>query len=464
VGTSWAEGLVASALHDPGDHVVEISGEDIDDDGLRYGAVTLRLDLEDVRGETYRAAARLLLPESLRDESSAPPTVWFASGYELTSIPAREQLRKGRMVATSCDSQPGEVFPHPNPICRGPNLDVVLAHLVRGLSFVDPARIAYGGGSAGGYAALLSGAEAFPAPVVVANSAVLNLVYQGAYFFENLPRILADPPPEYPLVPVLMGMFLQMNGALEQVYGRDLSGPGWFPHSPVAHLERITGPVGTLFSTADFLVPIEQVGTQVAAPTLAAVPEGLTMAAGELTDVPEAVVRLVDALGGAAHVEIVPVPEGAAPMDLVDLTLSLPQTLVPLPAPRTPGSGWSVAVVDEGPTEIGMTHGRHAIQPDFDPAIEGHLSVPLSLEQLTTAKLDQLLDRWAGVEWLAPGFRRLDRPAAERADVERGLRSYCATSPAHRRRFADLHAQLPDDRHLLPEPLVLELGADQTSP
>ncbi len=53
------------------------------------------------------------------------------------------------------------------------------------------------------------------------------------------------------------------------------------------------------------------------------------------------------------------------------------------------------------------------------------------------AKLDQLLDRWAGVEWLSAGFLHLDRPEAERADVERGLEDLLlcvagARRPVHR--------------------------------
>lgn len=34
-------------------------------------------------------------------------------------------------------------------------------------------------------------------------------------------------------------------------------------------------------------------------------------------------------------------------------------------------------------------------------------------QQLSEPKLEQLLDRWTGVEWFAPGFDYLDRPLYE---------------------------------------------------
>lgn len=121
-----------------------------------------------------------------------------------------------------------------------------------------------------------------------------------------------------------------------------------------------------------------------------------------------------------------------------------------------------ITVVDEGPTVMGIGHTRHAFEPDFEAFIGHHHGADVAVDQLTDAKLDQLLQRWAGVEWLAEGFRHLDRPAAERADVERGLRLYCQRSRAHAERFDDLYRRLPASGRVLPGDLVGELLAELT--
>jgi hypothetical protein len=115
-----------------------------------------------------------------------------------------------------------------------------------------------------------------------------------------------------------------------------------------------------------------------------------------------------------------------------------------------------VAIVDEGPAVLGG-HWRHPLTPDYEPFIARALTDGTGIDQLTRTKLHQLLDRYRGVEWLTPGFHHLDRPAAEKPDVERGLRAYCAQSPAHAQRFADLYEQVDDTRRCLPEQLVHEL-------
>jgi hypothetical protein len=461
VSASAWDAIVDGALDDPAGRVVDLQVVDDTLDGIRVGVVTLRFTVEDLRGEEYVATAFAYLPMSLVDGDVQRLPVWFNCGYQLDVAHVPRQLRRGRIVFTSIEPQGAEVFPHASPLARGPNTDYVLAHLVRGARFVDPARIVYGGGSAGGYAALLVAAEAFPSPVAVPNVPVVNLAYEGAYCATTCPQILADPPAEYPLMSLLMAGFVQlMDEGWARGYGTDVSAPAWFDHSPVAHLARITGPVAACFSTADFLVPIEQVGTMVAAATLADLPNGVVMAAADLTAEPRAAVRLVDTLGDAVELRVVAVPEGAeeARMDQLDLTMSRPQVPLPIPAATSNGEQWMVTVVDEGPTVLGIGHTRHGFEPDFEAFIAHQLDAGIAVEQLTPAKLDQLIDRWSGQEWLAAGFHHLDRAAAEEADVERGLRLYCGSSSAHADRFADLYAVLPDDRRVLPHGLVDELS------
>jgi hypothetical protein len=449
--------LLEHSFDDPAGRVSGLEVEHIGGD-TTYGLATVRFSVEDLRGEGYEARAQLFLPDILLAESRARAPVWFNCGYQLPDHVALSQLRLGRVVVTPSDPASGEVFPHPNPLCRGPNSDYVLAHLVRGLSFVDPAQVIYHGGSAGGYAALMVAAEAFPAAAVVSNVPVVNLAYQRANLAHNAPRIAADPPADHPLMGVLMGMFLPFTEqGWDRSFGADVSAPAYLDHSPVAHVERITCPAVACFSTADFLVPIEQVGSDVAVATLADLPDGVVMAASDLTSAPGASVRLLDVLGDRAEVRVVPVPDGAVCSGLADLDVTMSRPQAPLPVPASSVKPWLVVVVDEGPTVFGIGHTRHGFQPDFGAFVDHALAVGLTPEQLTPAKLDQLLDRWAGHEWLSAGFHHLDRPAAERADVERGLRTFCGTSAAHAARFVALYDALEPARRLLPEELVSEL-------
>ena len=459
---AW-EALVEGAFEDPAGRITGISVVERPD---ATAVVTLRFTAEDFRGEPYEATAKVFLPAGLLDGSLEPAPVWFACGYELPEPLAEPHLELGRIVVTSGTPEPGEVFPHDSPLARGPNTDVVLAHLVRGFRLADPAAIVYTGGSAGGYAALLVAAEAFPAAAVAANVPVVNLQYQAAFFTYNCPRLAASPPPDLPLVGVLMAYFAQfIEEGWNRGYGTDLSEQHWYEHSPIAHLERITCRAVACFSTADFLVPIEQVGEELAAPTVRSTPAGMRIAARELSSQPTASLRLVDLLGDAADVQVVPVPAGAAesPIENLDVTMTRPELPFAVPAGASGGRQWLVTVVDEGPVVLGYGHTRHAIQPDFEPFAVRAIASGVAVDQLTAPKLDQLLDRWSGTEWLASGFHHLDRQPAERRDVERGLQLYCAASPEHRERFVALYDALPPSRRVLPGPLVDELAAGSSS-
>jgi hypothetical protein len=454
---SWQQ-LFHEGFDDPAGLLVDVETDERLVNDLRTGSATIRFRAKDFRGTSYQARARVLLPTAVMEDPTARVTVWFGCGYEVAEPAIRRQLQRGRIVVTSLDAPEGEVFPSQNPLARGPNTDYVLAHLIRSHSFVDPTKVVYGGGSAGGYAALMVAAEAFPALAAVPNAPVVNLGYQAAYFLYNAPRIAADPPADEPLMGVLMGMFADsIDKGWARGYGTDVTEPVWFAHSPVAHLDQITCPVSAFFSTGDFLVPIEQVSAELAAATLADLPPGVVMAAGELTTAPDATVRLVEALGDDAEVHVVPVPEGAARASIrdIDLTMQRPQTAVPVPASCE--RRWQVVVVDEGPTVFGIGHTRHVIEPDFEPFIATAATRGVQPDQLTPAKLRQLLQRWSGHEWLAAGYHHLDEPAAERADVERGLRSFCSVSAAHAGRFAELYDELEPSARVLPTDVVDQL-------
>lgn len=449
---------IRAHLPDPADRVIDLHAEPSREPEQAISILTLRFRVDDIRGQEYVASARLYVPPETFEPTAPSLPVWFNCGYELPHDAALTRAQSGWIVVTPCEPAPNEVFPHSNPLCRGPNTEIVLAHLIRGLPFIDPAAVVYTGGSAGGWSSLLTAAEAFPAAAAVPQVPVVNLAYQGAYFMTNFPALAAEPPAEKPIVAGLMDALMPVVEGCLAAYGDQAAAQAWYEHSPVAHHARITARVAAIFSTADFLVPLTQVGTF---PELAQeTSDGLVINPAELTSSALARVQLLDVLHESFQLHIIPVPDGAQPMSAIDMTLSAPQTtsLRVWPSALPADKQWLIIVVDEGPSELGLGHWRHAIEPDFEPFVRDAVQSPLDVEQLTAPKLRQLLDRYQGREWLATSFRHLDHPKAERADVEKGLRTYCAQSSSHTQRFTELYNRLPDHQRILPEALINELS------
>lgn len=443
----WVEEVASDGLDDPAGVIVDLSAEEIDVGGRRAGKLTLRFRVRDMRGEPHVATADVFLPIVLADDPQHRLPAWFGCWYEVETPSIVRQLALGRAVFSPVGQPEAAVA---NPFRRGSGADYVLAHLARGASFIDPARITYGGGSAGGAAALLAVAEAFPASAGVALGPPVNQGYEAAYMHTVYPRFVADPPRSHPVIQAITAGFATTIEPWKQVYG-SFGSQAAFDHSVVAHVDRITCPVFVMTSTADFLVPVEQFSREFARATLDAPPRHVTIAAEDLDPSPHIAVRLLDVLGDRADVRRVPLPNGAPLQETFDQTMQQPKLPVPMASAPADGKQWLVSFIDEGPIVLGATHGLHAVEADFEPFVAASLTSEIGVDQLTGPKLDQLLDRYSGTEWLAPGFCHLDEPAAERADVLRGLRLFCSQSPAHAQRFADLYAEVDESRRSLPD-------------
>jgi hypothetical protein len=443
----WLEDIASGAFDDPAGVITDISSEELDVGGLQAGKLTLRFRVRDLRGEPHLATADVYLPMALADDPHRRLATWFGCWYEVETPSIVRQLQRGRAVFSPVGQPEAAVA---NPFRRGPSADYVLAHLARGAAFVDPAAITYGGGSAGGAAALMAVAEAFPASSGVALSPPVNQGYEAAYMHTVYPRFVADPPRDHPVIQAITAGFVTTIEPWRQVYGA-FGSQAAFDHSAVAHVDRVTCPVFVMTSTADFLVPVEQFSREFARATLDDPPRHVTIAAEDLDPSPHVAVRLLDVLGERADVRRVPLPDGARIQQTFDQTMQQPKLPVAMASAPTDGKQWLVSFLDEGPIVLGATHGLHAVEADFEPFVATALSNGIGIDQLTAPKLFQLLDRYSGTEWLAPGFCHLDEPAAERADVLRGLRLYCSQSPAHAKRFADLYAQVDESRRTLPD-------------
>ena len=86
------------------------------------------------------------------------------------------------------------------------------------------------------------------------------------------------------------------------------------------------------------------------------------------------------------------------------------------------------------------------------------VATELAPEQLTLPKLERLLDRYAGREWLPTKLKHLDDPTLEQADVIRGLRTFVKSGARHKQQFKQLYSKVSQDRRVLPDSLVQELG------
>ena len=457
--SNWVEDLMDGAFDDPSGRLVDVTCDETEVDGNVLGRVQITFTVEDMRGDTYEAKGRILLPRAL---TAAPhdrlPAVLHC-GYEAPEAFGARQVARGRVSATTIQLPLDEVYPNSWSLLRGPKMEFVLGHLVRSLSFVDPTRVVYAGGSAGGYSALLAAAEAFPAAAAVPGVPPTNLAYMSAWTASNLARLGES---DAPSVAWLQGMGAAVV-AWTSVFGEDYDAPAWLAHSPVGHVDRVTCPVATFFSMADVLVPIAQVDRELATAIVETRPGELEFRPEELTDALSARVRLLDVLGDRADVRVVPVPDDLETMLNADLAMVTEMPPFALPEAEPIAGRWAITVADEGKPVFVVSHFKHQYEPDLEPFTARALEIETAVDQLTEAKLEQLLARWAGEEWFAPGFGYLDRPEAEKADVERGLRSYCAVSPAHAGRFRELYARTRQERRVLPNELVEQLQAGVTS-
>ena len=117
---------------------------------------------------------------------------------------------------------------------------------------------------------------------------------------------------------------------------------------------------------------------------------------------------------------------------------------------------WSIRILDEGPPEPGLDHRKFDLsftRTEFLNACS--TQARLRAGQLTAAKLERLMDRYVGKEWLPSRLKHLDSPENERADVIRGLKTYVAASPENSNIQRSLRRLEPAARRVL-EPEVIK--------
>ena len=436
---TWAEQLVQNNKQVPPSRLHITVSRLVPGQDKPVALVAAEFTYLDPHGQEKKARAKLYFPDALRADPSAKLPLYFVAGYEANDPTALTLVKRGWAVAS-----PAQV--DPNPLVRTANPDIALLHIVRSFPFVDDGKVLVGGGSAGGYMTLMLAAETFPLAGTAPDVAPMNWGYNGAYFFTQYDKVLAARDAKQGRdVPYLAAVTPMLEGA-KQLYGTDYGDLTWFHHSPLSHLPTITCPVSAVWSTADVLVPMQQIGPKWVHPfDPKAFPEGFTMDPVRLVGTREGRLCLTDLL---------------ADDDYQLFTVMVPDTTTPAEPIELPVSGrkrWSVTILDEGPPGHVVGHFKHNLAISREQFFRQTLDAKIAASQLTASKLERLMDRYAHVEWLQTKLKHLDYPDSERSDVLRGLRTYVNASAENAKTFARLYEHLPAPKQVLEHEILRQL-------
>jgi Prolyl oligopeptidase family len=435
---AWAESLVQDGKHSR----LHITGSRWLAGPEKPGAlVEAEFSYLDPHGKEKNARAKLYLPRALKDDAKAIVPLYFVAGYETTDPTALTYLKRGWAVVS-----PSAV--DPNPLVRTSNPDIALLHIVRALQCVDDTKVVIAGGSAGGYMTLMLAAETFPLAGAAPDVAPVNWGYNGAYFFTQYDKVIAARDAKQGRdVPFLAAVTPMLKGA-KDLYGTEYGDLTWFRHSPLSHLPTVTCPVSALWTSADVLVPMQQIGERWVRPfDPKEFPEGFTMDPARLTATREGRLRLMDVLAEEDYeVFTVAVSKAVNPAKPLELQVS-------------PRKRWSITILDEGPPGSKVGHFKYGVPVAREEFLRRVLAAGLPSSQLTAPKLERLMDRYAGVEWLPTKLKHLDYAQSERADVLRGLRTFVKAHRDNAKTFAQLYRQLPPAKQVLEAQVVEQLVA-----
>lgn len=430
---AWVEELVKNHPAVAADRLRIVETSLVPGAAQSVAKVLVEYSYRDTSGTEQRAKAKMYFPASARETDKHLP-LFYAAGYELDDGSAVGHVERGLVVVS-----PREL--KANPLVQTPNPDVTLLHIARGLPMVDAGRVIVGGGSAGGYMTLMLAAETFPLAGAAADVPPVNWGYNAEYFLQRKKWPHQPKPEELPL-------FLSVAPIADQaalLYGPDTADPIWYRNSPLAQLDTITCPVLVFWSTADVLVPIDQVGKSWVRPFQPTqFPEGFTQSPEALSSCPDLHVRALERLLESDYELFVFQEE--------QIKQRLPANgaaAVTSELPFSRSKRWSITILDEGAPEPSVGHMKYPVPWTRNQFIDHMAQQSISIEQLTMTKLQRLMDRYAGREWLPTRLLHLDFPECERADVVRGLRSYVQTSEHHAAHFSELYQQLPEDRRVL---------------
>jgi hypothetical protein len=206
------------------------------------------------------------------------------------------------------------------------------------------------------------------------------------------------------------------------------------------------------FSTADMLVPIDQVDAKLVRPA-----DPTRFPAGFKTAMSD---RFPGVAGKRTLLEVLPPSRrevflrslrgSAAELSRAGAPQARP---TPLKLPFSTERNWSLVVIDEGPVEPAIGHFKYAWNLDGETFRTWAEERGVAADQLTGPKLERMMLRLSGRPWRPLRVRPagvdgeidanvLDYPEAERSDVVRGLAAFAADDE-RAERLGRLYQRLP---------------------
>lgn len=405
----------------------------------------LEVPYSTVAGQSASGAARLFVPR----DAHGPMPLLAIMHYELGLDGAAENLVEGWAVLT-----PHETL---NPFADGVNFNLALVQSARQLPFIDPQRIALAGGSAGGYVTLMVASQTFPVTAAAALAPLVSMPYNVEFFARNmaLARCGAkdDAGNDASRAPIFCAVAEAITGFAAFLGPLAENWRGWLANSPVGRMSLVTCPLLATFSTADTLVPINQLSERFAIrPARGTFPDGFEFTRRALVAAPAARRTFMQGVAGRARLFPFKVPTSLPILDLAAGATPPPATYL-IPCRFSKRAPMSIIILDEGAPDPRLGHFRYNFNYSAKPFLKHWLSrrTPLAPEQLTLPKLELLMRRFqaedtGGIESQrgddASPVRRINA-GRDKLDVIAGLRAYCDSGPAHRKRLAALYRELP---------------------
>jgi hypothetical protein len=399
-------------------------------------------------GRARSAEARLFVPE----DAKQPVPLVVALHYEMGLAGAAEYLAEGWAVMT-----PRQAL---NQFGEGVNLNLALLSACRLMPFVDQQRVALTGSSAGGYMTLMAASESFPIAAAAPVVPLVSIPYEVEYYAKNIGparcRAKDEKGDDVPRVPVFCQVAEMVKGFAAFLEPLEKDWPTWLGNCPNGVMDFVTCPALATFSTADVLVPINQVGDGFVqrAPT-GAFPRGFEFDRRALVAPPGARKTFMQAVGRRARVFNVKIPDNLTPF----WEEEKPGNQVAaynIPCVFSKRAPFSVVILDEGPPDPRVGHFKYRFAYSILPFFRHWFGkkVPLAVEQLTAGKLERLMRRFGGEDFerlrgyeqggkALVSLTRRNRPGKEKADVIIGLRAYAGSSAAHQEHLRDLYRRLP---------------------
>lgn len=427
------------------DGAVTVAGQEVQNDIV---VVTANVPYLDIHGKPKTGVARLIArTEDLQGKKPLP--IFFHAEYEMKVKDAKKWCRQGWLVATAHYAQPAPSDP---AIANGYNMARAIVQWLRRLPFADRTHLHVDGQSQGGYLALAIAADFFPVEAVTADAPIMNWDYTLSYWEAN-EKITKFPELNYKQSP--LPFLWVVESTIDDNYrilGPDASSDTFYYLSPVSFLDRITCPALITCSTADVLVPMEQLTrSRLAGLKPELFPAGYVRDFNLLTKRKIARKVFEDRLPP----EKVQWETVSPPKNTYELTMAIATGEQDRPTNRIDGADlpwsasrqWSICVLDEGYPVPQTGHRRFAWGCSSASFVRTHKDKPFGVSLLNQAKLDHLLQRYAG--HLTPSLKladgtslnRLNYEAVEKRDVIVGLLDYAAMGKAYERNLVNLYSQ-----------------------